>query len=139
MSQLGIGVMLGMLGGNEDSVNAFKQGVGKVISAIEISDKELTFTLADGLKLTLFDDGQSCCEHRYMHTDDDLSYFAGATLQGASVQAGPEESDEYGDVKESEFLIISTSKGEFTVVNYNEHNGYYGGFLIRARIIEVES
>lgn len=39
---------------------------------------------------------------------------------------------------ESQFLMIRTSLGVFTVVNYNEHNGYYGGFALRATISQGE-
>lgn len=132
MSHPGLGVMIGWLGGNEDSVNALQKGLNKVITDLKITDKELLFTFADGYKMRLSDEGQSCCEHRYMHTDDDLDYYIGSTLLDVETKPGPEESLEYGDVKESEFLIITISLGQFTIVNYNEHNGYYGGFLIRA-------
>lgn len=131
-THLGLGVMLGLLGGNEQSASVFNKAIGKTISTLEITEEELLFTFTDGTKMKLFDDGQSCCEHRYMHTDDDLNYFIGSALQSAEVRPGGKEQLEYGDVKESEFLIVSTSAGQFTVVNYNEHNGYYGGFLIRA-------
>jgi hypothetical protein len=66
-----------------------------------------------------------------MHTDDVLQDFIGAKLLNAEVREGPTELDKYGDPIESEFLVVSTSIGFFTVVNYNEHNGYYGGFIIR--------
>jgi len=121
--------MIGMLSGNKETVKAFNGAVGKSIKALGIDDDQLVFTFIDGSKIALFDDGQSCCEHRWMHTDDDLDDFIGATLRGAEVRDGPtDSSNEYGDLKESQFLIVSTSLGQFTVVNYNEHNGYYGGF-----------
>jgi hypothetical protein len=132
MSQLGIGAMLGLLGGNEESANTFKDAIGKTIAALEITEKELQFTFDDGSKIILFDDGQSCCEHRYMHTDDDIKYYTGSKLLSAETRAGGEVEGDC-DVKESEFLIVTTDKGSFTVVNYNEHNGYYGGFSIRCK------
>ena len=67
-----------------------------------------------------------------MHTDDELTDFHGAEFRGAEVRDGPTKS-KYGEPQESQFLIIHTSIGDFTVVNYNEHNGYYGGFWIVAR------
>lgn len=134
MSQLGIGVMISMLGGNEKSAKTFSNAIGKEIKNLEIIENELIFEFADGEKIALFDDGQSCCEHRYMHTDDDLKNFVGAKLQMAETKPGSEGDWDYG-VKESEFLIVTTSKGQFTIVNYNEHNGYYGGFSIRCRAI----
>lgn len=128
---LGMGVMLGMLSGNKKSAEAFTEAMGKIITALEITEKELLFTLDNGSRIKLFDDGQSCCESRYMHTDDDLPAFVGATLLGAEVRDGPSIDGEYDEIKDSEFLIVNTSLGQFTVVNYNEHNGYNGGFLIR--------
>lgn len=135
--QLGFVVMVGLLSSNESSNRAFTNSVGKPIAEIEIAENELLFSFSDGSRMKLFDDGQSCCETRYMDTDDSLADFVGSILQGASVQAGPTDDKSSGDIEESAFLIISTSKGQFTIVNYNEHNGYYGGFSIRAA--EVES
>ena len=37
------------------------------------------------------------------------------------------------DVHEIQFLDVKTDKGIFQMANNNEHNGYYGGFLIEAR------
>lgn len=131
---LGFSVMLGMLAGNEDSVNAFQDAVGKIISDLRLGEDDiLHFVFEDDAKLKLFDDGQSCCEHRYMHTDDDLDYFIGTKFLDAEIRSAPNEPDEWGE-HEVQFLIVSTSGGEFTMVTHNEHNGYYGGFLIRAAI-----
>jgi hypothetical protein len=125
-----------MLSSNKESIRAFKQAIGKTIVDLGIKENKLVFTFDTGLKMALYDNGQSCCEHRYMHTDDKLSDFIGATFQDAEVRAGGRnEIEEYEDVLDSEFLIITTSKGQFTIVNYNEHNGYYGGFAIEAKII----
>ena len=58
---------------------------------------------------------------------------------GASVQDGPSHVYEEDDKerKDCQFLIITTSKGQFTVANYNEHNGYYGGFALIASVDEI--
>lgn len=136
MDGVGIGVMLHTIFGDSDTNSAMLQAQGKIIAALSISDKELTIKFNDETGIVLFDDGQSCCEHRYMHTDDNLPDFIGAQFLGAKIQDGPTETDECGDPKESQFLIVSTSLGEFTVVNYNEHNGYYGGFWIAAKSTE---
>lgn len=132
----GMGVMLGMLSGNEESVNTFQAHKDKEIKDLGIVDNALLFTFTDDTRMKLFDDGQSCCESRWMHTDDKLSDFIGATLQGADMREGP-TTDEDGEPKESQFLIVSTSKGQFTAVNYNAHNGYYGGFWIVAASVEA--
>lgn len=135
MSQLGMGVMLGMIYGNADSVNAFKSSMGKTIAALSLGDDDaLHFEFSDGTKMCLFDDGQSCCESRYMRTDDDLTHFIGATLVDAEIKDAPNvEDDEYGE-HEVQFLEVKTSKGCFTMASHNEHNGYYGGFSIRAAL-----
>jgi hypothetical protein len=85
----------------------------------------------DGSCQTIRDAGQSCCEYRYTATDCDLSLAVGATPLSVEVrnyQEGPE--GEYGDLHETQFLNIKTSKGVLDFVTHNEHNGYYGGFYI---------
>ena len=100
-------------------------------------DGELQIEFSDGVKIAIYDDGRSCCESRYMMTDDKLEDFVGAKLLDMAVLNGPEINDsEWGDVHETQFLIISTSKGRFTMVTHNEHNGYYGGFYLRIRLIK---
>lgn len=114
--------------------------LGKTISDLRFSenDSALSITFADGSKLTLFDDGQTCFETRYMRTDDNLAEYIGGRLLGAEVKDVPEligfwkDEDEYGD-HDIQFLEITTSKGSFVMSNHNEHNGYYGGFCIEAK------
>ena len=114
--------------------------LGKTISDLRFSenDSALSITFADGSKLTLFDDGQTCCETRYMRTDDNLAEYIGGRLLGAEVKDVPEligfwkDECEYGD-HDVQFLEITTSKGSFVMSNHNEHNGYYGGFCIEAK------
>ena len=134
MGQLGMGVLLGMLGGNADSVAAFTGAVGKTIAAVTLGeDDALHFVFDDGSKVKLYDDGQSCCESRYMRTDDNLAEFVGAKLLGAAIKEAPSIEDEY-DEHEVQFLEVQTDRGVFTMASHNEHNGYYGGFLIRAAV-----
>lgn len=136
MSKLGLGVMINLLSGSyAESVGVFRQNIDKKIADLEISEEELIFTFTDGTRMKMFDDGQSCCETRYMHTDDDLKYFVGAQLWNAEVREGPAKQVEWGEEEETQFLVITTSKGQFTVVNYNIHNGYYGGFDIKAVMV----
>lgn len=134
MGHLGVGVMLSMLGGNADSVGAFKGAMGKTITGLTLgTDDALHFVFDDGSKMKLFDDGQSCCENRYMRTDDNLTDFVGAKLLGAEIKEAPPLKDDYGE-HEVEFLEVQTDRGVFTMVSHNEHNGYYGGFSIRADV-----
>lgn len=142
MSDKGIGVMLHMLFGDDgESARAVQASVGKDIETLELNkeansgDGALIIGLKSGRKLMLYDDGRSCCESRYMHTDDDLGAFLGALLLAVEVKDAPNVADEYG-VHEVQFLVVTTSKGMFTVETHNEHNGYYGGFWLVARIME---
>lgn len=119
-----------------DGAEVFQSAIGKTITAISLTDDDSTedrlrLTFDDGSKIAIYDDGQSCCEHRYMHTDDDLSVHIGATLVDGELRDGPEDTGEYGDSLECQFLLITTSRGVFTIANYNSHNGYYGGFAVR--------
>jgi hypothetical protein len=68
------------------SVARIQASLGKVIASILLEDDELRFTFSDGGKLTLTDCGQSCCELRYMRTDDDLTYFSGAKFTGVEIK-----------------------------------------------------
>jgi hypothetical protein len=128
-----MGVMLGMLGGNKESVEAFMGSLNKIITALTLEDDALHFTFEDGSRMKLYDDGQSCCESRYMRTDDKLADFVGAKLLGAEVKEAPAMPCEYGD-HEVAFLDVNTDKGTFQMATHNEHNGYYGGFLVRAAL-----
>jgi len=128
----GLGVLINALGGNEDSVKVFKEALGKKIEKLCLKDNKLQFGMEGGQELDLVDDGQSCCEQRYFTTDDDLDYFVGATLMGGEVRDAPSIDDEYGEHNVN-FLVITTSKGCFTIEAHNEHNGYYGGFWIIAK------
>lgn len=131
MSRPGMGVLLGMLGGNERTVDSVKTSLGKEIKTVKVEDNGLRFEFTDGTKLELRDGGQSCCEDRFMVCDDDLSYFIGTTLTDLELVNGP-DIDSDGDVHEQQFLRAHTSRGSFTVTNHNVHNGYYGGFWIVA-------
>lgn len=132
MEQVGMGVMLGMLGGNADSVTAFTGAVGKTISALRLGDDDaLHFEFDDGTKMKLSDEGQSCCELRYMRTDDNLADFVGAKLLGAELKEAPGIETE-GEYHEVQFLEVQTDRGVFTMASHNEHNGYYGGFWVVA-------
>ena len=132
MSRLGMGVMLQSLGGNKETVETIKESLGKQIKSIEIIEDGLNIQFDDKTGVRLFDDGQSCCEHRYMNSDDDLTYYKDSKLMDFELSDVIEE-EKGDDVKESQFLKVKTNKGDFTIANYNEHNGYYGGFHIVAR------
>lgn len=130
----GMGVMIQRLFGH-NGAEVLQAALGKSITALSLGDDDaLHFIFADGSKLKLSDEGQSCCESRYMRTDDTLSDFIGATLDGVELREAPDvtEDDNYGETHEVQFLVVKTSAGQFTMSSHNEHNGYYGGFAISA-------
>ena len=136
MGNLGMGVILSFLGGDQETVEALQWAKDKTIRGIEINSaadpNELRFSFDDGV-LVIYDDGQSCCEHRYLSNEDDLTGFYGAQFIDADLRDADEIEDEYG-THEVQFLLINTSIGTFTVETHNEHNGYYGGFYLRVEL-----
>lgn len=133
MGMLGFSVMLGALTDNSASAKTVSDAIGKRIRSLSLGDDDaLHFEMADGSKFKLYDDGQSCCESRYMRTDDKLSDFVGAMFTGAEIKDAPSVNDDDCGEHEVQFLEIKTDRGVFTMTSHNEHNGYYGGFLIRA-------
>lgn len=101
--------------------------IGRVIKSAKIDDNALILTFQDGVAIKIFDEGQQCCESRYLTTDDDVSTLAGRPLTRIEKKPGPETGDEYS-VHEMCFVEVSTDVGFVTLTNHNEHNGYYGGF-----------
>ena len=135
--QNGFGANLSLLSGyDEEGVKAYKDAIGKVIAYVVVDTKadpnHIRFVFTDHTGLDLYDDAQSCCESRYLHTDDTLDYYKDSILQGVNLKDGPDIGDE-DNSHEQTFLEIVTSKGSFTVVSHNEHNGYYGGIIIKPR------
>jgi hypothetical protein len=90
-------------------------------------DESLRLTFEDGTKIAIWDDGQSCCESRYMTTDDDVQSLVGHRLARIEAKDGPSGDADY-DVHETCFVEIGTDDGFVTLTNHNDHNGYYGGF-----------
>lgn len=105
---------------------------GHPITSVAVDDA-CVITLEGGGKLTIKDDGQSCCESRYMSCDDDLASLAGGQLVDIDMDAGGDtgEAGDWGDCHETMFVKVRTTKGDFTLVTHNEHNGYYGGFSLK--------
>lgn len=139
VERLGLGAMINILAGDypvrRSSLEVYNASLGKTISSLKLdkNDEALHFKFTDGSGLKLWDDGQDCCELRYMTTDDDLEAFVGSELTGIELRNAPTTEDEYGQPHEIMFLLVNTSKGTFTMETYNEHNGYYGGFCINMK------
>jgi hypothetical protein len=107
------------------------KSVGKEIAGVTLLDNRLRFVFTDKTEMYVVDDGQSCCEMRYMTTDDELDSFIGAKLLGLETKDAPyAKATCEDDTHEVQFLEIQTSKGALTMANHNEHNGYYGGFSV---------
>ena len=141
MGPSGMIAMLKWLSGNKDTDKAIQAALTRVIESIvidpdwaEIGGVVITFT--DGAILSLCDDGQSCCESRYTRTDDDLPYYKGAVLNSIEVRDAPSVDSENCGEHDVQFLVVLTSKGNITFSNHVEHNGYYGGFAIKATFAE---
>lgn len=126
MGQMGIGAMLHALGGGSER-SAYEY-VGQTVTAASMQDERLRLSLDSGKTIEIWDDGQSCCEHRYMTTDDDIQSLVGRKLVRIEAKDGPTEEDKWGDPHETCFVEVGVDDGFVTLVNHNEHNGYYGGF-----------
>lgn len=126
MNQPGIGAMLHYLGGGSE--HDPKEYYGIKIASASFSEEKLVLGLSDGRKISLWDNGQSCCEYRYMTTDDDPQKLVGGALRNIEVKRSEETEGEYGECHEIAFIEVATDDGFITVATHNEHNGYYGGF-----------
>lgn len=127
--------MLEMCNLEGKSAEAFLKVVGKKIMGITMENDELRLSFGSQGTLIVSDQGQSCCEHRYITTDDKLSDYVGGNLINIEVKPVPIptlDSDD-GDCHDIEFVEVTTTKGSFVLVTHNEHNGYYGGFYVCAR------
>jgi len=119
---------------NDKSADAIKSCLNKKIAGVDVSDSSLNITFEGGQILSVWDGGQSCCESRYMTCDDDVSSFVGDKLVDMEMMVADNvEENGYG-CHEIQFLNVKTNKGVFQVATHNEHNGYYGGFAIRAQL-----
>jgi hypothetical protein len=112
----------------------------RVIEAVRMQDDALRIVFLDGSTLVISDDGQSCCEHRYMTCDDELTSWTGSKYLGFEVLGAPEpgvDRDRDDQEHEVQFLHVRTSSGTLTCETHNENNGYYGGFAVRATFKEI--
>jgi hypothetical protein len=132
---LGMRSLLEQLFGLDNGGELLDKNAGKKINEVSLNKEEdanrLLIRFTDSTAISIQDEGQNCCEHRYMTCDDDLAYFAGAEFIGIEIRDVSSTTDQYDECDEVQFLIVKTSKGEFTCETHNEHNGYYGGFSIR--------
>ena len=106
-----------------------------LLAASFITDDNLYINFTDDTALRMWDGGQSCCEHRYMVCDDNLTEYVGAKLTNVISKPASFVDEDY-DVHETMFIDFETTNGVFTIVNHNSHNGYYGGFYVEGEITE---
>lgn len=103
---------------------------GKKITSVELTkEDQLKFIFSDGSGLLVFDNDDQCCEKRYLHVDDALTYYNGADLLAFEIRDGQFVELQF-EVHQTQFLLVHTSKGVFTVVAHNENNGEYCGFQL---------
>ena len=108
------------------------------------SRESLAIEFNEGATLIIADEGQSCCESRYLTCDDDLTGHEGGSVVSIDTDApdpkpvldyaAQKESDSYG-CHETQFVKVQTTKGSFTLCTHNEHNGYYGGFGLVVKLV----
>lgn len=120
------GRLYDLMSGSQIKANDF---YGKEIAKAEISERALQLTFSDSIYIEIFDGNQSCCEHRYMTTDDDVRDLIGHKLVRIEAKAGPGVGDCKGQ-HETCFVEVATDVGFITIVNHNEHNGDYSGFCL---------
>jgi hypothetical protein len=120
----------------------FTEIVGLEIKQINMTGhrkgESLAIWFTDGRFLSISDQGQSCCETRYLTCDDDLTGHEGGHLlfvdkhaSGPEIQRDPEQ---YGQ-HDTAFVKVQTTKGSFTICTHNEHSGYYGGFALTIELV----
>lgn len=127
----GLGVMINELF-DERGGELLATKIGLRIVAADFADNRITLKFTDGTAIALFDDGQSCCEERYMCTDDDVHDLEGEILRAVQVKDGGYGESAYGE-HEIQFLEIVTDREVVSFSCHNEHNGYYGGFYVRVK------
>jgi len=98
-----------------------------IVTAVSMDEEALKLTFNNGRAVRLTDEGHCCCELRHMSTDDDIQSLIGRRLISVKEKEGSSYEDN-GDVHEIVFVEIQTDAGFVTIVNHNEHNGYYSGF-----------
>lgn len=122
---MGLGAMIHHLGGG--SPESASKYYGKKITGAQFINDSLILFFADCI-IEISDDGQSCCEERYLRTDDDPQDLVGKTL--TSIKLKETKSDSDWGVHEITFMEVQAEDACVTFSSHNEHNGYYGGICL---------
>jgi hypothetical protein len=98
--------------------------VGMTLHSVSASGEEITLVFEDGT-ITLKPEGY-CCAHAYL-TDLNVASDLPAVVLGWSDSPTTTEDKPYGEVQDTSFVKIRTSKGYVDFTLHTDHNGYYGG------------
>jgi hypothetical protein len=111
--------------------------IGKVISKISINKdgNQIDIEFKDGTAIGFKSDEPDCCASHYIVTDDKLEDYVNAKLHDVIKKPASREESEHGDVLETIFFEIVTSKGSIICRSHNSHNGYYGGVGVNLVIL----
>jgi hypothetical protein len=120
--------MLHILSGG--SANSPDKYYGIEIKRAEIDEDRLKIEFADGVIIHLWDNGQTCCESRYISCDDDVDDLIGGKLAKIETKESVERADFDGELHEMIFVEVATDKASITLCTHNVHNGQYGGFAL---------
>jgi hypothetical protein len=99
------------------------------------TDGGVLIEMENGTACAFVSDQPDCCARHYMVTDDDLASIVGAKLLDVIVKENVDVKDEDGEVLETMFFDIITSKGTLNFRSHNSHNGYYGGVGVNFKVI----
>lgn len=130
-----LGKMFAMIAGEPKGLFDESAILGKTIDSITLDKKEdiIRIAIDGGPRVIIRDEGGEGSEERYISTDDNLQAFSGARYLGSEIRE-PQDLGEADWYHEVQFFVIKTDRGNLTFESHNKHNGFYGGFLIRARL-----
>jgi len=130
---IGMGAMLHTLRGGSDK--SAENYIGRKIRRAKFVADEFSIEFDDGVKIKITDEGQSCCENRYMTCDDKPSDLDGKILTAIRVKEVKDEDKDY-ECHEICFLEVQAEEVFVTFATHNEHNGYYGGFGLNIKEVD---
>ena len=75
----------------------------------------------------------------FSEDENNSSYFIGAELISSSITDTALQNHEIPDLDSGDvmFVTFNTDKGDFQIVAYNIHNGYYGHYAVFIKNEEV--
>lgn len=114
-----------------DIVSVVDRTIREIYLDESLKDDErgaLVIVLGSGHRFEIYDGhGQSCCEHRYLETSDDLSALVGEQLVSVVCEYHDNGSEWGEDQTEAASIHIRSDRDSVVVGCYNSNNGYYGG------------